>query len=456
MTLQEICRIEVRRILHENICKEHPEIVKPEKPIKPPKQTKATRRRRINIAPMGMGMVLLGNLPDTDSEEEGADHSEDSSRDSDASHDVSGLERGDDPEEYIIQQMLAMQRRFLVMSRREHLEQLQEQDDDEDGGAEGNQEDEEDQGISEPMDDAEEEQKGENNSRVAAERTDQCSSDNAAGSEEDKINSISDMFGERQMFREYRRTDIVTSVDDKLELSEATIDDQDTDVIMTNTVSHAIPISQSNSERCRYSSTTSISTSFTSGIGTCSSIEESADLDGITPELGTHVEEVDTKDDFSFQEDLSPSPPETNNGARDKSAAGLEENAIKAYVATIKKQDYTRDDSSDCYVDCSQRSNGVTSSHAMTETVSKTPPKIAIGNESMVATSGENESHKKGSDSDGDVNDIDMERSEAKEEPKKQLSVTEQVSTFRQCLREKVEKLPIPLALKQYILFYRM
>ena len=62
MTLQDICRVSVRRILRHKIKTEHPESEKrvKRKPKRKPPKSRSGKHRRINIVPLNMGMMILG------------------------------------------------------------------------------------------------------------------------------------------------------------------------------------------------------------------------------------------------------------------------------------------------------------------------------------------------------------------------------------------------------------
>ena len=78
MTLQEVCRIVVRRILRKNIQMEYP-LLSPgasakRRPPRPRRPRRCERRRRINFIPMQAGLMIVGQFPPMDSDEENADH----------------------------------------------------------------------------------------------------------------------------------------------------------------------------------------------------------------------------------------------------------------------------------------------------------------------------------------------------------------------------------------------
>ena len=79
-------------------------------------------------------------------------------------------------------------------------------------------------------------------------------------------------------------------------------DEMDVDVSDSNNISGAIPITETGSahQRRRCSSNTSVSTSVTSGIGTCSSVEEVPEMD--------FIKELDSEDEFVQAGQVAPLP----------------------------------------------------------------------------------------------------------------------------------------------------
>ncbi|XP_063409994.1 protein-L-isoaspartate O-methyltransferase domain-containing protein 1-like [Mytilus trossulus] len=65
--LQNMCRITVRRILRSNIYKQHPKLrsVRKRPPKKPKKTAPPANRRRINIVPTNVGMIMLSNYDES-------------------------------------------------------------------------------------------------------------------------------------------------------------------------------------------------------------------------------------------------------------------------------------------------------------------------------------------------------------------------------------------------------
>ena len=77
MTLQEVCRIVVRRILHKNIQLEYPSLspraTARRRPPRPRRPRRCERRRRINFIPMQAGLMIVGQFPPVDSDDENDD-----------------------------------------------------------------------------------------------------------------------------------------------------------------------------------------------------------------------------------------------------------------------------------------------------------------------------------------------------------------------------------------------
>ncbi|XP_041356622.1 protein-L-isoaspartate O-methyltransferase domain-containing protein 1-like [Gigantopelta aegis] len=64
--LQDICRISIRKILRENVLQAHPHLQGIRKKKKKPTKKKSHRRQRMNIVPMSMGMMILGQFDSDD------------------------------------------------------------------------------------------------------------------------------------------------------------------------------------------------------------------------------------------------------------------------------------------------------------------------------------------------------------------------------------------------------
>ncbi|KAJ8306604.1 hypothetical protein KUTeg_017149 [Tegillarca granosa] len=94
--LQDFCRISIRRILRSNIHKEHPSL-KAIRKRKPKKQKpKVDLKRRLNIVPMSMGMMILGQFDDSGESDGGDPELEGSPRSRRSSHDRNIQQREDE------------------------------------------------------------------------------------------------------------------------------------------------------------------------------------------------------------------------------------------------------------------------------------------------------------------------------------------------------------------------
>ncbi|XP_067677709.1 protein-L-isoaspartate O-methyltransferase domain-containing protein 1-like [Haliotis asinina] len=69
--LQEVCRITIRKILRVNILASFPHLKNVRKKKREPVKKRAGKQRRINIVPMSMGMMILGQFEDSDDDEGG-------------------------------------------------------------------------------------------------------------------------------------------------------------------------------------------------------------------------------------------------------------------------------------------------------------------------------------------------------------------------------------------------
>jgi len=79
MTLQEVCRVVIRRILRKNVQMEYPSLspgaAAKRRPPRPRRPRHCERRRRINFIPMQAGLMIVGQFPPMDSDEDNADRS---------------------------------------------------------------------------------------------------------------------------------------------------------------------------------------------------------------------------------------------------------------------------------------------------------------------------------------------------------------------------------------------
>lgn len=80
-SLQELCRVSIRRILRSFIHQEHPDLNHRPKRQKKPKK-KRRRQQQLNVVPMSMGMMILGQFEESDT----SDIEDSKQFDSDQSH----------------------------------------------------------------------------------------------------------------------------------------------------------------------------------------------------------------------------------------------------------------------------------------------------------------------------------------------------------------------------------
>lgn len=138
--LQGICRDGIRKIIRNNIYKEHPSLNAVRK--RPAKKQKARRqrRKRINMVPMSMGMMILGQFDGSDESDEDniIDHQGLSCRDEGEEEEISGSDKEQEEEEEDRQR----RRRNGRKSARQRMEEDIEEDVEEDEVEEDEEEDE--------------------------------------------------------------------------------------------------------------------------------------------------------------------------------------------------------------------------------------------------------------------------------------------------------------------------
>lgn len=288
LSLQDACRIKIRRLLRAKINQLYPDLDHRRRPSGgPPQKRRRSREKSLNIGPMNITMMIPRLVNDSDEdagtiEEEGPDFTgngadragqavqdEENDNNSDGRRlrrrgrfQVPTLEEESESEDSdledapgmpeILRQMAAMQRRFLEITRREiRAERLPTQ--------------EEDAGLGEELDDSDAAAAAGAAAAVFSKTTDQ---EEEEPQEDLLLNKSSD---ESSNPRKGSNTSSSTSGDEM---------EVDPVPVKGNNVSNAIPIVPS-SGRNRCSSSTSVSTSATSGIGTCSSVEEPTEMDFI-------------------------------------------------------------------------------------------------------------------------------------------------------------------------------
>ena len=477
MTLQEICRILLRRILRKRIEEDNPTIGKsrPKKPKKAKRET-VRNRRRVNVVPMSMGMMILGNFDDSDSEDgpsrldmeedylptRRGEHSSHRLDDSEEEDNTERREEDDVDEEEgspregmpdMLQQMADMQRRFYQIARRERQRREEEEE-----------EADHDQGIQEDMDD------------VPAEPP-----PSLEPSKEEPQEVV------------------------PLTPSSSSSEDMDTSPTRQS-LSHAIPITPSSHARNRCSSSTSVSTSYTSGIGTCSSVEEQHDLD-LSKEMGDHSPTIretpqnnvssvpqegikegtsqqgETEDTGSCREAPNPAltPPNpdsptanpkhnsTLSKASDTDEHNANLNTDTASQSLLPEQKFMESLNMYRNPSSSKEDNGGAKSNGKA---------LVQHFEDIIESDEENEGNDEAEKEDEERGRLcrppcslrcdhprlavmessndNLERADdSEDEPLQEEEEEEPQLHYKQFLMEKVELLPIPVALRQYLLFYR-
>ncbi len=485
--LQDVCRINVRRILRKLIQAEHPNIGR-RKRLKKPKRKRLQRRRRINIMPMGMGTIVLGNFPESDSEQEegtgsseGHNHQRDEEEEdvghvSDTSSSSGEDEGGRHVERSgmtgIFRQMMAMQRHFRSIARRERAQRSARtaREDEEEEAEEQAEEVLEDQGFQEDTPEGSEEDKAVNSVRKSPSMKHKPPMENGAARLFDIEESEEESTGEKVLEGEKDRKvyekrsansdDCQQNVRNgspvEMELSES-----------CNSVSEAIPIKDAGTTgRRRYSSHTSMSTSCTSGIGT--SVEEpselgslrslddqSTDITAQTPgnlahqngssshcSNGSHSDpklpKCDMRNglDFSANERASSPGPDAHDN-NNHVLSQYDEEIVPEYVSSRRRgtsEEKKGEPENGCGPELQERCLEVASE----------APELSVHN----ATPGrdtEEEEEEEDMECDKEENDM-SEESECEAEPG---------VSYKVCMLEKVQKLPVPAAVKQYLMYYR-
>lgn len=69
--LQDLCRVDIRKIIRENIYNDHPDLktIKKRKPKKPKKRYCRRRPKKMDVLPMSMGMMILNGFDESDESE---------------------------------------------------------------------------------------------------------------------------------------------------------------------------------------------------------------------------------------------------------------------------------------------------------------------------------------------------------------------------------------------------
>lgn len=343
MTLQEVCRTVVRRILRKNIQLEYPSLspgaTARRRPPRPRRPRRCEHRRRINFIPMQAGLMIVGQFPPMDSDDENADR---------------GLGTDDDDHN-------------AAMSDGENVDR----DND-----------------SSPSESA--------FLRPLFWRSPADLLRNDSATEEDMAFGV-----EADEDREVRMENGVAYKDGESHDSDsdeeigaaAAMDSTESAQVSSNTASEAIVIHTSEP-----SSTNGYSTSYSSGIGTCSSL-------GAESESGNSTDIASTDDLFKNGTSAAAS----RDGVFDDDAFGVDLSSVSALKTLLQTRSGTEDHHGERMEDI-----------------------VEVQEEACTAAEAE------------EVDCLADEPAEA-----------DPGITFRNCMRDKVNLLPVPAALKDYLMFYR-
>ena len=412
MTLQELCRVTIRSLLQTIVRQENPDLIR-RKFTRKPRSKPQRKQRHINIMPMNtcMGMMVLGNLDDSDGDSDSG-REEVRSRRTDrrlmaryrreqqlAENEENTEDVDEDEEEAdmpdILRQMAVIQRRFMTVS---------EEDEDQDEGLGG-------------------ELTAGSVPRTLSENGTARLEDIAEGEEATDGNGLLPVNGNSG-----KNSPIFP-----VSSSPGTV--------LMETRSQAIPIASSDADRQRYNSATSMSTSCTSGVGTCSSIDEPSDLDTVR------------------SDDMDYSPRRTGNSQNGH-----------GYSSTVSPKRSREDDD-----ECTTYSKMIS---RPSKTDSDFSPSCVFDDKDVVLDAvGERVDNMGGEDSVVEDNNEEDEECpsmcyfssepslekiaeqdillEADEEEEWSSLVAHNTLNFQSILRQKISQLPIPTALMQFILFYR-
>jgi len=491
MHLQEICRFSIRQIIRQNISDQYPELAE-KKPVSKPKRPRQSPKSSINIVPMSLGrsMMILNNLRNSDDEEDQDDWGDENEGDGPMRRRRVDFEGEDEEEEEdgdwergnasgmpeILQQMAAMQRRFLRLARRERRERDLLASDEVDAGL-GEEIDETEPGDSlASRDNSERRIHDEEEIMNGLEMEDKLmmeaeSPPNSAG-----VEAAPHSFCEVKS----RGSSTASSEDMDVELVEG----------IHASASGAIPITAGTS-RQRSTSSNSASTSYTSGIGTCSSVDESTEMDFIK-ELESEDEEnpvvlnysnADSVEQCEMTEGLAQKCT-SSNGSKVKyeSTSELNENGANGLEKCLSQNGSSTESNNTSH----QNSNG----HSVNGSKSQGPTdEQGVGAHSYNANDSDSDNanfedaeNERDSSEDsfsdasqlhqihmarkilfgGSSDDTCSERESDENDKKRKKSKqeredlqTEPEFSYRTLMQEKVHSLPIPQALKSYLLFYR-
>ena len=371
MSLQEACRVAIRRILRKNAEIENPTLGQRHRQPRP-KRPRRARQNRLNIMPMSMGMMILSqfdDIRDEDGEEgEGREAEDDEALSSDEEMGLGRRRRMEEDEDEddevdrmpdLLQQMRTM-RRIMRHVRNEPSTRV-------------SQSSIEDEGLGEDLP-----EEGEENGRAS----------NGHAESQDHLLMNGHLNDDNQNV--CRDTS-----------SSNSSDDGDMDMMNeSGEVMGAIPITPS---RQRYSSNTSTSTSCTSGVGTCSSVEEPPEMD--------YIQELEDEEDL-----------QRDGTATDQANGHSPGNSSRYHSCSEALEEEDEDD------DSSREMCQYLGPH-----LSYQVPII--------------QRH------DDEPDCMDLGDDEGRVDPPPEFEGPK--VTYRSCMQEKVQQLPIPSALKQFLLHYR-
>ena len=474
LSLQEICRVVIRRILRPIIEAENPCLTTVQPRAPRPRSTSNTqfpatrRRRRVNIVPMSMGMMIMSQFDNSDDSDDdtgvvrrrprGAPRDDEEDRDERSANDEENEAQGRDGPgrgggrmsglQDMLRQYALMQRQRAQRVRQRTQALLRGDDIDDDDH-------DEEEAMMEEEDDVEEN----HHKEVSTEEDDQGF--------EDAEENLSEMKTETKE----ALPDIVEQLEDTSPVAEeAQMVDED------GAETTAIPIAQGSSNRKRYFSSTS--TSYTSsGIGTCSSVEEQIDFSREVSREEPTIEEIPEPIKVSAGVKMVQNGTENGAATKDTEDSSIRKVAEANGVAAAKEKDYSHKNGipHEDVKDKVSQNNGMHEYNGMSEdkgTVNKNnerkeenellhdtddelPPLPDLlqhdANESMEY---DDDSDSSGPDSDEEMEDADHlnDDDEEQDEDESESVVATGYSFY---MHQKIDALPVPPAIKQYLMFYR-
>jgi hypothetical protein len=366
MTLYEICRVAIRRILRRNIQIEHPAATGTvsKRRSQSRRGYRAEKRRRINLVPMQAGLMIVGQFPASDSDD-----------DDDAEH-GNGNAHDDDDDDEDENSRHSPTNGFRVF-------------DEDDGGASDEEASERPSGVSVGrMLDSDSFLR-----RLFWPSRGVVEARNALA--EELGLEVSENNGERETLNE----NVVAHADDEAAAAvDEAIDDgaSDTHETPSQATSEAIVIDKNDIRSCKGSSGYGYSASYSSGIGTCSSL-------GAESESGN----VDSTDDFFRPGTSAPRDGVFDDDSLDFDKSAASSNGVTRAVG--RSRSLCEDPSVEKMEDIAEVQEEVAGGGV----VAAAEPFVAVEDSGSTRVS------------------------------------------FKRLMHEKVDMLPIPCALKEYLLYYR-